>query len=146
MNADQEDLEYYRKTFGFDPDADLTILEGPPRVFRYEASFPLANDFLLNRAGVEICARTEMDAYRIRNRIIFRRGEREAVVDCVHTAVSTLDPAMLLSETGDVDEERLEQVASTEQQQTRLPLAAHFASLKSYVAGIAELGIGNILA
>ncbi len=86
-----------------------------------------------------------MDAYKIRNRIVFKRGDDETTVDCVHTAVCVFKNANALPQEGEEESTILEQVKSTEGRQVCLPLAEHFASLKSYVAGIAELGIGNIM-
>ncbi len=122
------------------------VIEGPPRVFRYETDFTLEQDAFLNRAGVVICARSEMDAYKIRNRIVFKRGDKESTVDCVHTAVCVFENATALPPEGEEDS-ILEQAESTEDHQTHipLPLAEHFASLKSYVAGIAEIGLSNII-
>ncbi len=85
-----------------------------------------------------------MDAYKIRNRIVFKRDDKESTVDCVHTAVCVFENAAALPPEGEEDA-ILEQVESTENHQTRLPLAEHFASLISYVAGIAEIGLGNII-
>jgi hypothetical protein len=144
LTSFENDKEYYREFHGFDPEADLIFLPGPPRVFRYETGFPLEQDAFLNRAGVTIYARSEMDAYKIRNRIVFKRAEKESLVDCVHTAVCIFENAAALPPEGEEDT-ILEQVQSTENHQARLPLAEHFASLKSYVAGIAELGLGNII-
>jgi len=120
------------------------MIQGPPRTFRYEADFSLGEDLFLNRVGVKIGARTEMDAYRIRNRIVFKRGDKESAVDCVHTAVCVFENVTALPPTGEEDS-ILEQVESTEEHHAYLSLAEHFASLKSYVAGIAEIGLGNIM-
>ncbi len=144
MVSYDNDKEYYRDFHGFDPEDNLRVIEGPPRVFRYEADFPLEQDSFLNRAGVKISARSEMDAYKIRNRIVFKRGEKESTVDCVHTAVCIFENAAALPPEG-AEDTILEQVKSTEDYQARLPLAEHFASLKSYVAGIAEIGLANII-
>ncbi len=85
-----------------------------------------------------------MDAYKIRNRIVFKRDDKESTVDCVHTAVCVFENASAIPQE-DTDESILERAQSTEGREVRLSLAEHFASLKSYVAGVAELGIGNIM-
>ncbi|GAB4318642.1 MAG: hypothetical protein Kow0069_21870 [Promethearchaeota archaeon] len=137
---DMDDAEYYRNVWGFDPVVDRTWRS--KNEFWYEECYDLVNDASLREAGVKICARVVAKKNRrVRNYIVFRRGGVEATVNCVHTAVTTVpvdapvdDPALL------------EAARSTETHAVDLSPEEHFASLKSYVAGIASFGLGNLLA
>ncbi|MHA1732411.1 MAG: leucine-rich repeat domain-containing protein [Promethearchaeota archaeon] len=135
---------YYQKVHGFDPEKDrLYNLEGTE--YKYEQSFPLEKDIAFHNSGVEIVARVEVKQDgRVRNRIVFRRGEQETSVTCVHTAVFEMTPSDALALEGD-PRELIELARSTELRPVELPPEEHFASLKSYVAGIAELGVVNLL-
>ncbi|GAB4327818.1 MAG: hypothetical protein Kow0069_34820 [Promethearchaeota archaeon] len=136
-------MSYYRKTFGFDPARDRTYDLVRSRYY-YEAAYPLERDVAFHRAGIEVLARVEVDVEtgRTTNRIVFRRGTREASVTCVHTAVAHLSVEQVLSST---QEEIVELARSTEHAPVELPPEEHFASLKSYVAAISEQGLINVL-
>ncbi|GAB4312275.1 MAG: hypothetical protein Kow0069_12980 [Promethearchaeota archaeon] len=144
------DREYYRNVHGFDPVTSRIYPSKNPRVFWYEQEFSLSADPPLDRAGVLICARVEVDGDSITNRIVFKkRGTRvESVVNCVHTAVCALDVKAASELRGDEKSRKriVEMARSTELQPVDLSPEEHFASLKSYVAGIAELGISKMLA
>ncbi|GAB4324096.1 MAG: hypothetical protein Kow0069_29510 [Promethearchaeota archaeon] len=137
---DPGERDYYVEVHGFDPVADrLPTEEG----FAYEATYSLSNgsDAELDAAGVKIVARVRVEAGGVtRNQIAFRAGDLEKIVHCVHTAVYVGE----LSEVSDLSAELLADLAqSTENKPIQLTPEEHFASLKSYVAGLAELGLGN---
>ena len=92
---------------------------------KWEQEFSLTGDPQLRFLGVKIIARAEVDPKyqrNIRNRIVLKRGNKEAVV---HTTVYT----------------RLLGVISLEYQQVELSPEENFFALKSYVAAIAKAGI-----
>jgi hypothetical protein len=152
-----EDRVYYREVHGFDPFADAIPIEDGSKSYKYEAAFDLDKDLFLREAGVTIIARLEVGYASMHNRIVFKCQEKEATVDCVHTAVCQISPRDLLnksrwdteSETAEgvseIEEDLLESAKSTEHNPVNLPPEEHFASLKSYVAGIAEMGIVNMM-
>ncbi|MHA1732965.1 MAG: hypothetical protein ACTSU5_13545 [Promethearchaeota archaeon] len=142
-----EDREYYIEYHGFDPWEDrITPVPSHGVNYRYQVFFPLARDPDLQRAGIEIGARVDVDEkMAARNRIVFRKGGRETVVDCIHTAVCTLDVSEAFGNAGEAESRILEMARTTENRQVDLPPEEHFVSLKSYVAGIADLGIANIM-
>ncbi len=131
---------YYRETWGFDPEVDRTHL--PSGDYRYEAAFPLPQDPELANAGVMMVAQVTFTP-RITpasNRIVFRCDGREAAVTCVHTVVCKLSP----QEFQQVQEEGLiARASAVRQEPAQLPPEEHFVALKSYVAGVADLGIRN---
>ncbi len=133
---------YYREFFGFDPNERIKL----PKGFKYEYFFPLENDPELHHAGVIIGARVEVQGEGsrklIHNRIVFKREGKEASVKCVHTAVCSL-PAM---EAFTADETKIVELAhSTESKPIDLSPEDHFVSLKSYVEGLAALGIRQVI-
>ncbi len=134
---------YYRKFFGFDPIRERINLQ---KGFKYETFFPLENDPELHHAGVMIGARVEVqgkgNSRQIHNRIVFKREDKESCVNCVHTAICSLTAAEALN----ADESRIMELArSTESRPVDLAPADHFVSLKSYVEGLAALGIRNVI-
>ncbi|MHA1731320.1 MAG: tetratricopeptide repeat protein [Promethearchaeota archaeon] len=139
---------YYERVWGFDPEARRVKLEEHFPCFKYEEGFPLARDPGLHRAGVRILARVVFgyfDGTPTKNAwIVFRRGEEEAKVYCTHTAVYSgsleeLPPE--LAEYGGVESGR-----STERDPVDLPPEEMFVALRSYVAGVAEMGVANVMA
>ncbi|MHA1732522.1 MAG: leucine-rich repeat domain-containing protein [Promethearchaeota archaeon] len=150
----EPDRAYYTKVFGFDPVADRRPLNKAGTAFRYEAGFRLRVDPVLDRAGVSVWARVDVTPGGTRNRVVFKRGassggkrgkkrdEVEAAVECVHTAVTTISVPAARQLT---DKKVLDLARSTEFNPVELSPEEHFASLKSYVGGIAELGIGNLM-
>ena len=135
--------KYYRKFFGFDPDHERILLQNG---FKYEAFFPLENDPELHHARVSIGARVEVESNKttpiIKNRIIFKRKSREACVNCVHTAIC----AIPVEDALDASAEKIVELAhSTESKPINLSPEDHFVSLKSYVEGIASLGIRQMI-
>ncbi len=146
-----EERDYYLTVHGFDPVAGRIPLPGD-HGFKYEISYPLVNDPALLQAGVTIGARVEVSSGNPpHNRIVFKNGSREAIVNCVHTAICDLPageaikfPDALLDSLGKAGTP-LEQVLSAEKRPLVLPPEEHFASLKSYVAGIAEMGLTEVL-
>ena len=146
----QEDRKYYRHIFGFDPILDQITIPNSPGYYKYESIFDLTRDPMLKEAGVCIGARVEvMD--RIHNRIFFRRGNVESAVDCVHTAICTLGAQDALTLANSIEEDPnnarplLERAISTEAKPIQLAPEEHFVSLKSYVAGIAEMGLVQVM-
>lgn len=148
---------YYREVWGFDPVRDRQRLHDgsdrpgreDPRAragdgpYKYEAWFPLAADPSLHARGVQAGARVVVTPEPpIQNRIVFRIGPREAVVECVHLAVYAGPPREVATLS---IHEIVERAASTEDRPVILPPEEHFVALKSYVGGIAAVGIGRLL-
>ncbi len=96
---------------------------------------PAWDDPGLHAAGVEIGARvTVQPKGPPQLRIVFRIGIREASVTCVHMAVYT-GPLDTLPPHADL-------ARSSERHPVDLAPEEHFFALKSYVAGITEVGLG----
>jgi len=119
-----------------------------------EKFYELKNDPPLQAAGVEIGARVIVELEgRVENRIVFRRYDelwrryKEASVTCVHLAVmeGTLEDAPDFN-VGEEMAEAVELVASTEHRPIRLAPEEHFFALCSYVEGIVDMGLANLLA
>ena len=146
-----KDRLFYRQYYGFDPEEDRIFLSRDRKSYRYEATFPLTNDPLLAASGIVMCARVDYydDDDWIHNRIVFRRGWREKAVNCVHTAIYALPPAQLadMQENGTFSKtmEDLSIATPSQSYPIDLPPEDHFASLKSYVAAIAEVGVANMM-
>lgn len=140
--VDPADREYYREVHGFDPVTLREPLNRRGTHYRYEKGFPLASDPAMHAAGVTIWARVDVLGEKIRNRIVFKRGRREAAVTCVHTAILSLESGEARHLT---DEDIVELAHSTEHRNVNIVPEEHFASLKSYVAGVAELGLANLM-
>ncbi len=146
-----EERDYYITVHGFDPVAGRIPLPGD-KGFKYEIYYCLMNDPALFQAGVTIGARVEVTPGNpSHNRIVFKSGSREAIVNCVHTAICDLPageaanfPDALMDGKGPGGMP-LERVISGQPHPLLLPPEEHFASLKSYVAGIAEMGLTNVL-
>ncbi len=137
-----DDREYYRAVYGFDPETDRIPLGKSGSEYRYEQRFQLVSDPILDRAGVFIYARVNITEEGIQNRIVFARDGQEAAVHCVHTAITSITTSALRR----LDEKHIVELAkSTEFNPIELRPEEHFASLKSYVAGVAELGIANLM-
>jgi hypothetical protein len=103
----------------------------------WEQWYPLPNDPDLFTAGVEIGARVKAQLRkRPQLRIMFRTGGKEASVECVRLAMY---PGPLGS--FPLDEEL---ARSPAHRPVKLPAEEHFFALNSYVAGIAEVGIGGM--
>lgn len=170
--------EYYKSLFGFDPVMDRTILPygygaTPPgaRVpfydidesyedgiyttpYRYEAEFPLAQDPPLSALGVTVLALVEYDCRRtIHNLVVFKRGEKESHVACVHTVAYNIPEAPIEEDDEEYSELKDAEVdfdSSRESHQMPgngviLPPWGHFAALRSFVGGIAEFGVTQII-
>src|SRR5271157_711010 len=145
---DEDDREYYRQLWGFDPVTGRITLTGGH--YRYVAEFPLACDPGLEAAGVTIAAEvTFSEGDRVYNHIVFRRGNREARVNCTHTVIysGTMEDALTLAEDGILGDTRTraEQVHFARAGTAALPPEEHFVALKSYVAALADAGIENLL-
>ncbi|HMF30839.1 MAG TPA: hypothetical protein VKK79_05470 [Candidatus Lokiarchaeia archaeon] len=139
-NLSSSDREYYRAVWGFDPVTDRTTTEDG--MFRYEASFPLDQDPPLQAVGVTIIARVDWNSGGTRNRIIFRQEKRETAINCVHTVIYEAPADEVLNA---APEDLLQHVQSTENRPATLPPWEHFAALKSYVGGIADIGIRALM-
>ncbi len=110
----------------------------PPEGTR-EQWYPLVNDPHLHAAGVEIGARAIIKTSGPPQlRIVFRAGDREWSVECVHVAVYS---GTLESLPPDADLAR-----SSEKHPIDLAPEEHFFALNSYVAGMAATGIGGMFA
>ncbi len=102
-----------------------------------EQWYPLVNDPHLHAAGVEIGARAIIKTSGLTQlRIVFRAGDREWSVECVHVAVYA---GPLESLPPDADLAR-----SSENHPIDLAPEEHFFALNSYVAGMAAIGIGGM--
>ncbi|HMF31699.1 MAG TPA: Rab family GTPase [Candidatus Lokiarchaeia archaeon] len=139
----QQSANYYLEYYGFDPNTrKIKISKG----YKYEEFFPLKNDPELEREGISIGARVEVTdrLQTVKNRIVFTKGKgkKEAIVNCVHTALYTLDAAEALVAGED---QILDLAKSSESVPIQLPPEDHFVSLRSYVDGIASIGIRNII-
>ncbi len=132
-------MQYYRDVYGFDPVRDRIPLSGDLRRWAYYAEFPLENDPSLKQAGVKIGASVEVFDEVIKNSIIFATPKKRAAVNCIHTAILSTTPDQA------TDEKILEHARSTEFRPIQLVPEEHFASLKSYVAGIADIGIEQVM-
>ncbi len=164
---------YYRTYFGFDPVADRHPMPGGyyyEAEFPLENDPPLhqlgvtiaarVNVYKDEFAGDGRGGEGEEDEFAgdgregegeeergVQNRIVFRREGRVAEVTCVHTAVGSLsaEDVERWTEEETPEEGILEWARSTENHPVNLPPAEHFASLKSYVQGIAEIGLGTMM-
>ncbi|GAB4325080.1 MAG: hypothetical protein Kow0069_31020 [Promethearchaeota archaeon] len=143
--------EYYMRCFGFDPIEDKHASSGR---FYYEETHELQNDPELHALGVTITARVEFDeddyftGPQPHNSVVFRRPDgREAEVDCIHTAVYSVGLGELekILEDDDSENRLLEMAFSTEMRPVDLPPEEHFVALKSFVAGVASMGLSNLL-
>ncbi len=157
----QDVRNYYIEYWGFDPKQDKQLLDEDLLKYRYETGYELNNDPQLKSAGVSIWARVDMGPprkvkyglwdSRIRyemdpqNYIVFRRNEREEIIHCIHTAVIQTNLHKSAGFTSFEGFEQLEGSVSTENQPIPLPAEEHFASLKSYVHGIADFGIQTLM-
>ncbi len=144
------DRAYYREAWGFDPVMECIHLRGGH--YRYETGFPLDHDPGLDAAGVRVAARVDFSSKgEIHNRIVFWRVNQEALVECTHT-VAYAGPAQDALTLGDDSLVRDGFLARDVQAMVKraggpvtLPPWEHFAALKSYVAAVAEAGVGNML-
>ncbi|HMF30282.1 MAG TPA: HEAT repeat domain-containing protein [Candidatus Lokiarchaeia archaeon] len=144
----EEDREYYRRVWGFDPDVDRIQLAGGE--MRYRADFPLSRDPGLTAAGVKIAAEVTFHPRgKIYNHIVFSRGHKVAKVNCTHTVIYSgkMEDALtwaqdtILTNFTTLAEQGLFARAGT----VSLPPEEHFVALKSYVAALAEAGVENLL-
>ena len=110
-----------------------------------------AQDPALAAAGVQVCARTVVEPGRApHNEIVFRAGDREGRVTCVHTAIAELDACEVSTPDERAKAELalalIERARSTEELKTvQLPPQEHFLALRSTVHGWTELGWLNAL-
>lgn len=109
-------------------------------VYRFEKCFDLIKDQVLLRAGVEICAITEVQGSDVSNQISFRRGENESIMKCVHTTVTqfVLNPEV---------EDGIEFVSTEDRPELKslLEPEEHYVAMKSFVGFLVENGIINSL-
>ncbi len=111
----------------------------PSLIGTLEEWYPLAKDPGLHAGGVEIGARATIKPNGAPElRIVFRRGKSEAYVTCVHVAVYAGPLESLPPEA--------ELARSSEHRKIQLAPEEHFFALKSFVAGVAEVGIGTMFA
>ncbi len=103
---------------------------------------PLDQDLPLKTAGVMICARVDWKNDEVRNRIVFKSGTKEAIVECIHTIVyaGPADNALTFAMDGCLREKQRAWMQRAGGPVT-LPPWEHFAALKSYVGAIADMGI-----
>jgi len=130
---------YYQQIWGFDPASDhIQLKKG---WLRYEIWFPLEHDPDFYAMGVEIGARVDWKDENISNAIIFRCQAKEAYVECTHTVIYQGHKEEVLELANDplsIPDNTFPLSA------VRLPPEEHFVALKSYVAGLAEIGIARL--
>jgi len=134
--------------FGIDWEKVKNVRYLDPLIYDYEECLDLPEDPELAGEGVQICARVTKDhkeEHPPKNRILFKkRGVPVSEIHCVHTAICTLPigETKLFSS----PEKTMEFVESLEYvtKEVELPAEEHFKALRSYVAGIAEMGIANL--
>ncbi|OLS13778.1 MAG: hypothetical protein RBG13Loki_2603 [Promethearchaeota archaeon CR_4] len=137
------DVAYYLANFGFDPRQKVLLDEGGS--YYYEAELPLAKDVSLHEAGVSVAARVYVTGKQVSNNIVFKYHGKEGMVECVHTAICDV-PAGGINNIS-FEKDIIERARSLEQAPASAPRLSpedHFVSLRSYVAGIAEMGIVNV--
>ena len=97
-----------------------------------EKCFPLGDPKL---KGIQMCARVYYDKGHPSNRLVLKKGTKEASIKCLHTAVTTLTPEEIARAS---TEDFIELAKSSEFEPIKLPAEEHFASLRMYAAGLAE--------
>ncbi len=143
----ENDRDYYRQVWGFDPVADRLTLPGK---YQYRQEYPLLCDPNLSAAGVMIAAEVTFTLRgEVLNHIVFRKGTREAHINCTHTVIysGTVEDALTLAQDGILNRFRTlgEQALFRRAGTARLPPEEHFVALRSYVAAIAEAGVESLL-
>ncbi len=155
----KEERQYYREVYGFDPIVEKQTFGSPKHVadqeknpyraiYRYETQFPLLADPPLNAIGVQIGARVDVDrAGNIFNRILFKKGKGEELVRCTHVVVYSGSPPRAEEFASKIESHSPAMQNGTQLDEPEsLPPWGHFVALKSYVAALAEEGIGKLLA
>jgi len=111
-------------------------------------------DEALKERGVEFCARTEVDARpkipAVKNLLLIRRGEKVTGIRCIHTKVGESIPCEEWErEQEEIGEEtiRVREVSVEHRPELRKQLTPeeHYVALRSFVDGLLEQGIQNIL-
>ncbi len=152
LKMEPSERAYYRGAWGFDPETHRLHLQGED--YRYDAWVPLDNDPEFGSLGIEMGARvdvvhhrgiTEIPGTRIHTRIVFRRRDVEAAARCAHIVLEKAQAGNIMLGTNEWEEKSRETSTGNTTRQAMLPPWEHFAALKSYVAAIAEAGIGNML-
>lgn len=100
--------------------------------------FDPVNDPALVNSGIIVAAVTTYNQTEgVRNRIVFHGPDGTGAVGCVHTAI--------YSTTLDKMPGEKELARSTEFKQVKLPPEEHFFALRSYVQGVLDFGICNMM-
>ncbi len=138
--------DYYQTTWGFDPQEERIRLQKHFPFFRYESEFELDQDPKLKLAGISIAARVDFgyfDGTKSKNAwIVFKRGDKEEAIYCTHVVVYSAPPGELPS---DSEYDLVEMGRSTEREPLPLPPEEIYVALRSYVSGIAEMGITRVM-
>jgi hypothetical protein len=134
-----EERSYYRETWGFDPETDKNTGRNPAVAYYYQASIPLGQDPQMQEAGVKMSAQVEVTSEgRSFNRILFERGDKHASVECIHTILYSAPAEEVLS----LPKDRLQEMLGVPYRTlVTLPPWEHFAALKSFSTGLAEVGV-----
>jgi len=132
--------------FGIDWEDALRCYWSDCEEYTLEECFLLPADPELQAAGVVVCARVINDDKGVRNRITFYNSlSKKASVNCTHTAVCDLPlgEAAGMLESGKATEfaKSLEGIS----REVDLPPWEHFKALRSYVAGVTDMGISNLM-
>ncbi len=149
INEDERD--FYREVWGFDPTVALSVPEGTGTMYykyRYEAEVPFPNDLSFGKAGVQILARVDTDKTgRAHNSIVFRRETVEGVVRYTHTVAYTgsADEVAQLIEKPTSLATSWWSMQENPRRDAILPPWGNFVALRSFIAGLAEIGIVRIL-
>ncbi len=149
-----EERQYYRDVWGFDPAADRIYkwsgedeIREENELYRYEMWYPLQNDPALHAVGVEMGALVQVIQQKYNKkitpqvRIVFKRGDKRERVDCVHIVVTSGNE----KDISEITQKNIGLPPAVLSSPAHLSIPEHFVALKSYVAGIAEMGIIRLL-
>ena len=97
------------------------------------------HDLPLRRLGVEICAYTNVSKYRPRNYVIFKRGEKERMIRCIHPVLATMkyDPTTNTFYEVEYSEEDVKKVEIKQEE--------YYFVIRSFVEMLVENGILDTL-
>ncbi len=143
-----KERQYYRKMWGFDPVTDAKSLS--PDGYAYSHSFPLTADPQLFNANVSLMARVQIRSGSTHNEIIFERENKQVAIGCLHTIVFSASAQEALAFADDLERDARsgkldESLVPIPKGLALLSPLEHYVALQSYVAAIAEVGLGNIL-
>jgi hypothetical protein len=140
LKVAKPDRDYYVGNFGFDP---YTELKYESNRLMYYREVPLINDKKLCDAGIKVYveAKFSADQTNLELGIHFTDGKKTGYVHCIHTGVNidTERYSKLLEE--DITDHSF----WLDSRKVMLSPEEHFVALFTYVSGIAEAGIENMI-